>query len=128
MKNPVLWDVTQRGSSKNRRLGGTYHLHHQGNNSRRARNNLNSNLQPKQFFAVRLHKHDIWHEECYVFVKDKASLKKKKLRGFLVPKHTISTQGRRCSLKLEPLLRVEMCHVRATGFHIANLYFLDWSR
>jgi hypothetical protein len=30
MKNVVFWDVTPRGSCKNRRLGGTYHLHHQG--------------------------------------------------------------------------------------------------
>jgi hypothetical protein len=29
MKNAVLWDVAARGSCKNRRFGGTYHLHHQ---------------------------------------------------------------------------------------------------
>jgi hypothetical protein len=29
MKNGVFWDVTQCGSCKNRRFGGTYHLHHQ---------------------------------------------------------------------------------------------------
>jgi hypothetical protein len=30
VKNDVLWDVTPCGSCKNRRFGGTYHLHHQG--------------------------------------------------------------------------------------------------
>jgi hypothetical protein len=29
MKNVVFWDVTPCGSCKNRRFGGTYHLHHQ---------------------------------------------------------------------------------------------------
>jgi hypothetical protein len=28
--NTVLWDMTPRGSCKNRRFGGKYHLHHQG--------------------------------------------------------------------------------------------------
>jgi hypothetical protein len=27
MMNAVFWDVTPRGSCKNRRFGGTYHLH-----------------------------------------------------------------------------------------------------
>jgi positive regulator of sigma E activity len=30
MKNAVFWDVTPCGSCKNRRLGGTYRLRHQG--------------------------------------------------------------------------------------------------
>jgi hypothetical protein len=30
-KNTVLWDGTPCGSGKNRRLGGTYRLHHRGN-------------------------------------------------------------------------------------------------
>jgi hypothetical protein len=30
MKNAVFWEVTQCGSCKNRRFGGTYRLHHQG--------------------------------------------------------------------------------------------------
>jgi hypothetical protein len=30
MKNAVFWDVMPCGSSKNRRFGGTCHLHHQG--------------------------------------------------------------------------------------------------
>jgi hypothetical protein len=33
-KNSVLWDVTPCGSCKNRRFGGTYHLHHQGDKNR----------------------------------------------------------------------------------------------
>jgi hypothetical protein len=30
MKNGVFWDVMLYGSCMNRRFGGTYHLHHQG--------------------------------------------------------------------------------------------------
>jgi hypothetical protein len=30
MKNGVFWDVTPRGSCRNRRFGGTYRLLHQG--------------------------------------------------------------------------------------------------
>jgi hypothetical protein len=33
MKNGVFWDVTPCGSSKNRRFGGTYCLHHQVDNT-----------------------------------------------------------------------------------------------
>jgi hypothetical protein len=33
MKNAVFWDVTPCGSCKNRRLEGTYRLHHQGENN-----------------------------------------------------------------------------------------------
>jgi hypothetical protein len=29
MKNDVFWDVTSRGSCKNRRFGGAYRHHHQ---------------------------------------------------------------------------------------------------
>jgi hypothetical protein len=38
IKNAVFWDVTLRGSCKNRRFGGMYFFHHQGNKNRRARN------------------------------------------------------------------------------------------
>jgi hypothetical protein len=34
MKNAVFWDVTPYGSSKNRRFGGTWRLHHQGRMNR----------------------------------------------------------------------------------------------
>jgi hypothetical protein len=34
MKHSVLWDVTPCGSCKNRRFGGTYFLHHQGDKNR----------------------------------------------------------------------------------------------
>jgi hypothetical protein len=34
MKNGTFWDVTPRGSCKNRRFGGTYRLHHQGDKNR----------------------------------------------------------------------------------------------
>jgi hypothetical protein len=32
MKNAVFWDVTPRGYCMNRWFGGTYRLHHQGDN------------------------------------------------------------------------------------------------
>jgi hypothetical protein len=35
-----------RGSCKNRRLGGTYRLHHQGDKNGRGRNNVSRNWQP----------------------------------------------------------------------------------
>jgi hypothetical protein len=34
MKNGVFWEVTSCGSCKDRRFGGTYRLHHQGNKNR----------------------------------------------------------------------------------------------
>jgi hypothetical protein len=45
MKNSVFWDITSCGSCKNRRLGGTSRLHHQGGENRRARNNFRSVLR-----------------------------------------------------------------------------------
>jgi hypothetical protein len=38
MKNALFWEVKARGSHKNRRFGGTYRLHHQGEKNRRTRN------------------------------------------------------------------------------------------
>jgi hypothetical protein len=43
VKNAVFWDVVSCGSCKNRRFGGTYRLHHQGEKDQQARNNVNSN-------------------------------------------------------------------------------------
>jgi hypothetical protein len=40
MKNAAFWDVMPYGSCKNRRFGGTYHLHHQGDKNRLTRNNV----------------------------------------------------------------------------------------
>jgi hypothetical protein len=42
LKNTVYWNVTPCGSYKNRRLGGTYHLHHRGEKNQRARKNMDS--------------------------------------------------------------------------------------
>jgi hypothetical protein len=42
MKNTVLWDVMPCGLCKNRRFGGNYRLHHQGEKNQRARNNVSS--------------------------------------------------------------------------------------
>jgi hypothetical protein len=43
LKNVVYWDVMQCSSSKNRRFGGTYRLHHESENNQLARNNVSSN-------------------------------------------------------------------------------------
>jgi hypothetical protein len=45
MKKADFWDVTPRGSYKDRSFGGMYRLLHQGNKNRRGRNNVNSNKQ-----------------------------------------------------------------------------------
>jgi hypothetical protein len=37
-KNAVFWNVTPRGSCNNRRFGGTWRLHHQGDKNRWTRN------------------------------------------------------------------------------------------
>jgi hypothetical protein len=36
MKNTVFWHITQCGYCKNRRFGGTYRLHHQGDKNRQS--------------------------------------------------------------------------------------------
>jgi hypothetical protein len=41
MKNAVFLDVTPYGYCNNRRFGGTYRLHHQGDKNRLARKNIN---------------------------------------------------------------------------------------
>jgi hypothetical protein len=46
MKKAVLLEVMPCGSCKNRRFGGTYRLHHQGDKNRPARN-VSSNYQPE---------------------------------------------------------------------------------
>jgi hypothetical protein len=43
MKNVILLDVTPCISCKNRRVGGMYHLHHQGEETQRARKNITTN-------------------------------------------------------------------------------------
>jgi hypothetical protein len=40
MKNVVLWDVSLCGSCRNRRFGGTYHFHFQGENNQRTKSTL----------------------------------------------------------------------------------------
>jgi hypothetical protein len=40
MKNAIFWDLTLCGSCKNQHFGGMYGLHHQGDKSRQARNNI----------------------------------------------------------------------------------------
>jgi hypothetical protein len=52
LKNAVFWDVTQCGSCKNQRFGGTYHLHHQGDKNWRARKNVSNILQSKHVESV----------------------------------------------------------------------------
>jgi hypothetical protein len=43
LKNGVFWDATSCDFCNNRRFGGTYRLHHQGDKNRRARNNVTVN-------------------------------------------------------------------------------------
>jgi hypothetical protein len=43
MTNAVVWDVTPRGTCKDRRFGGTYRLRRQDEKGQRARNNVSSN-------------------------------------------------------------------------------------
>jgi hypothetical protein len=47
MKKTMFWYIMPCGSCKNRRFGGTYRLHHEGDKNWRARNNASSNQQPK---------------------------------------------------------------------------------
>jgi hypothetical protein len=47
MMNAVFWDVTPYGPCKNRRFGGIYRLHQQGENNQQTRNNVSSNLELK---------------------------------------------------------------------------------
>jgi hypothetical protein len=42
-KNAFFWDVMPYGSCENRYFGGMYRLHHQGENTKRARINADSN-------------------------------------------------------------------------------------
>jgi hypothetical protein len=41
-KNAVFWDMTPCGSCKNRRSGGTYRLHHQGEKTQLTGKKVNS--------------------------------------------------------------------------------------
>jgi hypothetical protein len=50
----VFWEVMPCGSCKNRRFGGTYRLHHQGEKNQRAGNNVNSNQQLKDALIIYL--------------------------------------------------------------------------
>jgi hypothetical protein len=43
MKKAIFWDVMPYGSCKNRRFGGSYHLHRQGDKDQLARNIISSN-------------------------------------------------------------------------------------
>jgi hypothetical protein len=43
MKNAVFWDVAPCGSCNNRRFGGTYRHHHQGDKNQGDRNNVSGN-------------------------------------------------------------------------------------
>jgi hypothetical protein len=46
MTNAVIWDISRCGSCKNRRFGGTYRLHHQGDKNGLTRNTVSGNYQP----------------------------------------------------------------------------------
>jgi hypothetical protein len=42
MKNAIFWDVTPWRFCRNRCLGGTYSLQHQGEGNERAKNNVSN--------------------------------------------------------------------------------------
>jgi hypothetical protein len=52
MKNGVFWDVMPCGSCKNRRFGGTSHLHHQGDKNGRLL--VTANIVPSSPILVAL--------------------------------------------------------------------------
>jgi hypothetical protein len=51
LKNCVFWDVTPCGSCKNRRFGGSYRLHQQGDKSGWTRNSVSCNWQPTHLLS-----------------------------------------------------------------------------
>jgi hypothetical protein len=53
MNNAVFWGVMPCGSCENRRLRGTYCLHYQGDENRRARNNVSTKYLPKHAVFLR---------------------------------------------------------------------------
>jgi hypothetical protein len=55
MKNSVCWVVTACGSCKNRRFGGTYRPHHQGDKNRRARGKVASYCYRCSYLADSCH-------------------------------------------------------------------------
>jgi hypothetical protein len=68
MKNADFWDVAPCGSCKNRRFGGTLHLHHQGDKNRRAlRRNTKSLITTKLLDFV--HRPDFYKPENTTFRK-----------------------------------------------------------
>jgi hypothetical protein len=56
MKNAVFWDGTPCGSYKNRRFGGTYRLHHQGDKNQHSvlRLLVTANVIPSSSILVSL--------------------------------------------------------------------------
>jgi hypothetical protein len=56
MRNAVFWDVASCGCYKNRRFGGTYRLHHQGENNQVARNNVISSQKLKKHIPETQHR------------------------------------------------------------------------
>jgi hypothetical protein len=50
MNNTVFWVVTLCGSCMNRRFGGTYRLHHQGEKNQQARNNVHTKFYQISYF------------------------------------------------------------------------------
>jgi hypothetical protein len=77
MKNVVFWNLTPRGCCQNRRFGGTYCLHQQGDKNRRARNNCSSllrllfnvNLVPSSPILVILMMKAIYSSESSVYTR-----------------------------------------------------------
>jgi hypothetical protein len=52
MKYAGFWDVATHGSCKNRRSRGTYRLHHQGDNNRRASKNVSRSSESSRLLVT----------------------------------------------------------------------------
>jgi hypothetical protein len=69
LKNAILWNVMACGSCKNRRFGGTYHLHYQDEKNQRA-GNVCSNFILSSLIPLTLMREDIYSSETSVLMRD----------------------------------------------------------
>jgi hypothetical protein len=76
MKNGIFWDVTPCGSCKNRRFGGTYQFHQQGDKNSgtvfilSVRQSLvTANIVPSFLILVTLMMEELYSSETLVFTR-----------------------------------------------------------
>jgi hypothetical protein len=102
MKNSVSWYVTLCGSCKNRCVGGTYCLHHQGDKNWRARNNVSSNLQLKHaekiYYVLRL-------QVTVNVVLRSPVLVTLMMEAIHAPEKSVLTRATRCNNQEDALIR-----------------------